>query len=117
MPCTDCSDSPITSAAMRLPLEQVKEVILHPEKGVRTEAVYFFSQSFSVDPTIMPLAIRAIEQFGWDEAFDLYTFVRDLVQTDDTVRWLIEQLKQWQPTADETSNHRRKNLQTALVHA
>ncbi len=102
---------------MRLPLQRVKEAILHPEKGVRTEAVYFFSQSFSPDSTIMPLAIQAIEQFGWDAAFDHSTFIRDLVQTDVTVRWLIEQLKGWRPTDDEESNHRRKTLQTALIHA
>jgi hypothetical protein len=102
---------------MRLPLQRVKDAILHPEKDVRTEAVYFFSRSFSTDPAIMPLAIRAVGQFGWNEAFEHYTFLRDLIQTGDTVRWLIEQLKQWQPTDDEASNHRRKNLQLALVHA
>jgi len=78
---------------MRLSDAQVKEAILHPSQDVRNIAVLFFSDAFSRDPEIMPQAIEAIEKYGWRDAF-LYTeYLDDLVQTDETVRWLIRQLK------------------------
>ena len=78
---------------MRLSDDQVKEAILHPNQDVRNLAVLYFSDAFSRDPKVMPLAIEAIERYGWQDAF-LYTeYLDDLPQTDDTVRWLIRQLK------------------------
>ena len=41
----------------------------------------------------MPLAIQAIEQYGWKDAFKSYSFIHELVQTDETVLWLIDQIK------------------------
>ena len=55
---------------MRLTEAQVKEAILSPDQDVRFAAVYYFAQSFSADPGIMPLAIQAIEQYGWKDAFE-----------------------------------------------
>ena len=78
---------------MRLTDAQVKEAILHSSQDVRNIAVLYFSDAFSRDPEVMPLAIEAIEKYGWQDAF-LYTeYLDDLVQTDETVRWLIRQLK------------------------
>ena len=51
-------------ATMRLAEEQIKRGILHPEQMVRDVALRYFSQSFSDDPTIMPLAIEDIEAHG-----------------------------------------------------
>ena len=78
---------------MRLQEEQVKQAILNPDRDVREAAVYYFARSFSQDPGIMPLAIQAIEQYGKDDAFERYSFLKDLVQTDETVLWLIAQIK------------------------
>lgn len=78
---------------MRLTEDQVKQAILHNDREVREAAVYYFSRSFSEDSEIMPLAIQAIEQYGWRDAFESYTFIHDLVQTDETVFWLIDQIK------------------------
>jgi len=78
---------------MRLPADKVKEAILHaPDQDVRKAALYYFANSFSSDPTVMPLVIQAIDKFGFDNAFETYSFLEDLVQIDDTVRWLIQQL-------------------------
>ena len=54
---------------MRLTADQVKQGILHPEQLVRDVALRYFSESFSPDPTIMPVAIQAIETYGWEDAF------------------------------------------------
>ncbi len=79
---------------MRLTEDQVKQAILHNDKEVRDAAVYYFSRSFSQDAGIMPLAIQAIDRYGWKDAFESYSFIHDLVQTDETVLWLIDQIKQ-----------------------
>ena len=49
---------------MRLSADKVKEAILHTDQDVREAAVYYFANSFSSDPPIMPLVIQAIEKFG-----------------------------------------------------
>jgi hypothetical protein len=46
---------------MRLTDDQIKQGIIHPEQLVRDVAVRYFSESFSSDPTVMPLVIQAIE--------------------------------------------------------
>ena len=86
---------------MRLTEAQVKEAILSPDQDVRFAAVYYFAQSYSADPGIMPLAIRAIEQYGWKDAFEFYSFVANLRQTDETVPWLAGQIKKHGGNADE----------------
>ena len=79
---------------MRLTQEHIKQSILHSDREVRDAAINYFAKSFSPDPAIMPLAIQVIEQEGWNGAFDSYSFVEDLKQTDETISWLIGQLKQ-----------------------
>ena len=49
---------------MRLPEEQIKQAILHPELSVRTLALHYFSRSFSDDTTVMPFVVEAVEKFG-----------------------------------------------------
>ena len=52
---------------MRLPADKVKEAILHSHQDVRDAAVFYFANSYSSDPTIMPLVvIQAIDKFGFD---------------------------------------------------
>jgi hypothetical protein len=86
---------------MRLPPDKVKEAILHADQDVREAAVYYFARSHSSDPAIMPLVIQAIEKFGFDNAFQSHSFMEDLVQTDETVRWLIQQLTKLGQPANE----------------
>ena len=77
---------------MRLTAEEIEQAILHSDRDVREAAVYYFAGSCSPDPTIMPLAIQAFERFGL-EAFEIYSFLEGLVQTDETVAWLIREIR------------------------
>lgn len=77
---------------MRLPEAKIKEAILHPEKMVRQEAVYYFSNCFSPDPAVMPLAIQAIEKYGRRQSFQHVHILADLAQTEATVEWAIREL-------------------------
>jgi hypothetical protein len=102
---------------MRLPADKVKEAILHADQDVRDAVVYFFADSFSSDPAIMPLVIQAIEKFGFENAFDIYSFMQNLVQTDETVRWLIQQLTKLGQPANEKEAEPVLAYISALVHA
>jgi hypothetical protein len=79
-------------AKMKLSAEQVRQGIVHPEQVVRDCALRYFSESFSDDPTVMPLAIQAIETYGWNDAFEYHQFLDHLAQTEDTLLWLIDRL-------------------------
>jgi len=102
---------------MRLQANRVKQLILHDDQDVREAAVYYFSRSYSNDPSIMPLAIQVIEQHGWDEAFEFYSFMEDLVQTDETVLWLIAQIKKYVQTTDEDERRYAHLASKGLVQA
>ncbi len=77
---------------MRLPAEKVREAILSPDRVLRDAAVFYFSRSHSDDPTLMPLVIEACERYGSD-AFEMFSFLSDLVQTESSVGWIIQQIE------------------------
>ncbi len=102
---------------MLLAAEKVRDATLHADQDVRDEAVYYFANSHSSDPTIMPLVIQAIEKHGFDNAFSAYSFFNEIVQTDATVRWLIGQLDQLGPPANEKEAEPILAYISALIHA
>src|ERR1022692_1970314 len=102
---------------MRHPADKVKEAILHADQDVREAAVYYFANSFSSDPTIMPLVIQAIEKLGFDSAFETHTFLEDLVQTDAIVHWLIQHLSQWAQPANPKEAEPMLAYISTLIHA
>ncbi len=101
---------------MRLPAEKIKEAILDPDPRLRLAAVCYFGRSFSPDPTIMPLVIQAFERYG-SEAFEMASFLEGLVQSEQSVAWLIRQIERIDPDADEQSDCLFANLTDALRHA
>lgn len=77
---------------MRLPEAKIKTAILHPEKLARQEALLYFTDCFSRDTDVMPLAIQAIEKYGRQQAFLYVHPLADLAQTEATVEWAIREL-------------------------
>lgn len=103
---------------MRLSAEQVKQGIAHTERIVRDVALRYFSESFSEDPAIMPLAIQAIETYGWDEAFEYhFFFLYKLVQTEDTLLWLIDRLNRMGRPKTEPERDICYHLSSAICQA
>jgi HEAT repeat protein len=99
---------------MRLPAEKIKEAILDPDREVREAAVFYFADAHSPDPTIMPLVIQAIDQFGLD-AFSIYSF--DLAQTSDTLAWLMQEIERVGKGSDEREGNYAGSLGRALRQA
>lgn len=78
---------------MRLSEDKIKAGILHPEKDVRSEAVLYFSRSYTRDDSVLPLAIQAVEQYGWDKAFAVSQCMEGLPLNDATLAWVLAQLQ------------------------
>ena len=79
---------------MRLPVEDIKGGILHPEEEVRLTAVEYFAESFSLDGTVMPLVIQAVNKYGRAPSFRLLRKAEQLQQSASTLDWLINQLRE-----------------------
>jgi len=101
---------------MRLPAEKIREAIFNPDRDLREAAVFYFSRSYSPDPTLMPLVVQVFGQFGLD-AFERFDFLDDLVQTPESVAWLIGEVERVDPDADERSNEYFTSCVGALRHA
>src|SRR5436309_473915 len=90
---------------MRLPEAKIKEAILHPEKLVRQEALLYFSDCYSRDAEVMPLAIKAIETYGRSNAFLYRHVLAQLVQTEAAVDWAIRELHREEGSADDLDTY------------
>lgn len=77
---------------MRLPQATIKEAIAHPEKVARQEALNYFSDCFSRDAEVMPIAIKAIEKYGRRGAFLYVHVLANLEQSEATMDWAIQEL-------------------------
>lgn len=108
--------------AARLPVETIKQALLHTDQSVRETALFYWAKSRSADPTVMPLVIRAIEQFGRD-AFPVLSagptirILADLVQTAETVTWLISRIEHLSIVLDDREANFRASLIQALRQA
>lgn len=67
---------------MRLSDDQLKAAIVHPNVVVRTAALRSFHYSQRQHPDLLPTAIRAVEQHGWDAFLGRATEFEKLQITD-----------------------------------
>lgn len=77
----------------RLTDDQIKAGIVHADLDVRFAAVRYFSDSYSPDPTVMPVVIEALERFGRTKAFRYSHPVAALAQSAETIGWTVQELK------------------------
>ena len=99
---------------VRFPEAKIKEAILHPDPEIRDRATSYFAKSYSPDPSIMPLVIKAVETYGRQDAYRLIGPSRDLPQTAETIAWVIDELNDEQ--SDQYENY-TYNLSMVLVKA
>ena len=76
---------------MRLTADAVLAAITHPKAAVRELAVSYFTCAFSVDPRVMPAFIESLEKYGWEYHEDLLRSLSNVIQTEESVRWLLDQ--------------------------
>ena len=99
---------------VRLSEDRIKEAILDTDLEIRQRAIRFFAKSFSLDTSVMPLVIEAVETFGKKDAYHLIGPSRDLPQTEDTIGWIIDELNDSQ--SDQYENY-TYNLSMVLAKA
>jgi hypothetical protein len=102
---------------VRLPEDQIKEALLHPDIDVRDAAVRYFYDSPSADATLMPLAIEAIERYGRMTAFSWTHYLNHLPQTEQTIDWVMAELQRDLAGRPEELYFYRLNLSRLLCHA
>ncbi len=102
---------------MRLPESDIKSAILHPQEDVRLTAVGYFSDAYSSDPTVMPLVIQAVENYGRETAFRILRDAERLPQTEDSIRWLSDELRRDYNTQDVAQDNYRFAVAIALSRA
>jgi len=88
---------------VRLSEDRIREAILDEDPQIRQRGVCFFAKSFSTDTSVMPLVIKAVETFGREDAYRIIGLSRDIPQTEDTIEWIIEELKDSQ--SDQYENY------------
>lgn len=101
----------------RLPESKIKQAILHPESEVRYAAVEYFSKSFSNDKSVMPVVIDAIEKYGWEHSYSLIGRASDLPQTDETIHWVLNELRRDVNKSDMDQVNYLYNLSRILAGA
>ena len=88
----------------RLPEEDIKRAILHPEPFVRDIALDFLLAGRSCDVTLAPLVIEAIDRYGWGEAFPQICLPTEIPQTSETVTWLCAKIEEMNSLKEMTSS-------------
>src|ERR1700722_4121441 len=86
---------------MRLSEDQIKQDILHAAKEVRSACLRYFAECFSRDQTVMPVVIEALQRHGRTTAFRYINFIANLAQTEETIRWVVSELKDQPRKTDE----------------
>jgi hypothetical protein len=77
-----------------LPTGDIKQAILHPHPDVRMLAAHYFSRSFSSDNSVMPLIIEAVDTYGRENSVHLMGEGEQLPQTESTIEWCLNELRQ-----------------------
>ena len=102
---------------MRATEDQIKSAILHPEEEIRLEAVGYWSDAFCPDPTVMPLVIQSVEQYGRETAFRIMRDAENLEQTPETIQWLMTELCRDYDLEDIDQDNYRFAVALALIGA
>ena len=92
---------------MPFPESKIRQAILHAEVEVRLTALKYFTDSYSDDESLMPLVIQAVEKYGRDNAFRILRDAENLQQTDATLDWLFDELRQDFDTKDVAEDNYR----------
>ena len=78
---------------MQLSAHQIRQAMCHVDRDVRDAAVAYLVESSIIDQAVMPTVVEAVERYGWQEAFSPEKFPTELPQSEDTLRWCLEELQ------------------------
>jgi hypothetical protein len=101
---------------MRLSTEQLQAGWLHPNRIVRNAGADFFTDTFTTDPAVTALAIRAAQEFGWERFLTWdYKFCKLPLADDEALEWVCGEVERIDEAAP--SNNLKWHLTTMLAKA
>jgi len=91
----------------RLPKEDIRQAILHPEPAAFRTAIRYFAGADSRDTGLAPVVIEAMQAMedDRDRAFACIC-LQQFAQTDETSERILQQLKALRSSGDETNLYR-----------
>ena len=102
---------------MRLTDEQIRQGVLHPDVLARDVVLDYFGQSFSDDEAVLPLSLRAAEQYGEEDAFLFPHKLASLAQTAETLDWSIRKLSKADEPPEDPEAYWPRALSEAVSRA
>ncbi len=90
---------------MPFPIEEIKKGLSHSNPFVREQALRYFTNAFSDDPTVMSLVVEAVQKLQWTGALAPHLELARLQQTPQTLAWFIDQLEQTRPSPKHLDLH------------
>jgi hypothetical protein len=94
---------------MRIPEDQIRAALLHPDEHIRCTALCWYSEAFSRDSTVMPVVLDSIRQYGPAASWRIMREAQWLAQTPATVNALVAMLER----ADDFLDVREENFRFA----
>jgi hypothetical protein len=98
---------------MRLTEDQLLEKLLHPEIEVRSAVLQSFGESFSRNPAIMSEVTAAVRQYGFRNAFHALKDAANLAQSEESVAWAVESLRNRSPELNSHTTHALEKIVVA----
>ena len=74
--------------------EQLKPFLLHPNRVVRDKVAQYFQDGWILDPDILPLTLRACQQYGFEDNRTLLMWARHQGVDEASFQILLHQLAQ-----------------------
>jgi hypothetical protein len=102
---------------MLLPLDRIRQGLLHSDREVRDAVAWFFGQGYVADANAMSRVIKCVDELSWHEAFTTYRFLRTLIQTDSSLDWLMERLDLLRYARSPLVQHVREAVTDAILNA
>ena len=103
-------------ASDRATREQILQAILHPNPHTRQMAVAYYAKGFLPDPDVLPRIIQAVETYGREACRSLFPHDGLFHQTEQTLDWMIEELKEPRSNNDDRIPY-QVVLSRVLAHA
>jgi len=101
---------------MRLSTEHLKAGWLHPNRIVRNAVAASFTDTCTTDPDVTALAIRGVQEFGWERFLTWdYKFSRLPLADDAALEWVCGEVER--TDEDAPSENLKGHLATMLVKA
>ncbi len=100
---------------MRYPRESILAAIRHPKPDVRIAAARYFADAFDPDPAVIREVMAAVDQYGYDEAFNNYHFLDQLAQTAESLAWWLRLVREHPPSEDGYGFQDRPNVRVFLT--